>query len=499
MKYTDKLGLPIWNKPETDVFDIEQFNEGMQAIDDIIIKMVNQINDLAIGDTKVDLNEYVKEEVLKKYDKRIETINSQLDNKVSYPILNGEIGAVNVLYPYGDIRRYGAIGDGKTDCSNALKNAISFSIDKGYPVVIKDGKYVINSTIIMQENKTYRFEGNDNGVLLPKSDLFEGELYSSSKPTTVYIYMTGINVAYGLDINDFTIFKGIKFKPAIVKNCNFSYMGTFLEGCCTEVTTLENNTFFGISKYFIINPYKDNTLNDSFIRKNRISGRVSQNPIMFCVSSFDVGFYINDNWIELFKYCIDSNNDTSALSGAIFVNNAFNNCYRLFNEEKTYKNFQFINNTFEKFKKNGNLFKNASEEMTNSKWGVVIFDDTDQGYIYDSSFNNNNISDVDYYIFNSLSSSNSMNSFRIIEKGTIGNANIQKVKFTTRNASDKSGFKDTFIELLDNQDFESVPNIVDGNIVSFFNNQKIFVNGEMYIAKIVNSNFKWVKISSSID
>ena len=63
MKYTDKLGLPIWNKPETDVFDIEQFNEGMQAIDDIIIKMVNQINGLVIGDTKVDLSEYVKEKV----------------------------------------------------------------------------------------------------------------------------------------------------------------------------------------------------------------------------------------------------------------------------------------------------------------------------------------------------------------------------------------------------------------------------------------------------
>ena len=91
MKYTDKLGLPIWNKPETDVFDIEQFNEGMQAVDDTIIHILNQINDLAIGDTKVDLNEYVKEEVLKEYDKRIankadkeevETINSQMDNIV---------------------------------------------------------------------------------------------------------------------------------------------------------------------------------------------------------------------------------------------------------------------------------------------------------------------------------------------------------------------------------------------------------------------------------
>lgn len=72
MKYTNKLGLPIWNKPETDVFDIEQFNEGMQAIDDIVINILKQINDLVIGDTQIDLNGYVKEEALKEYAKRTE-------------------------------------------------------------------------------------------------------------------------------------------------------------------------------------------------------------------------------------------------------------------------------------------------------------------------------------------------------------------------------------------------------------------------------------------
>ena len=72
MKYTDKLGLPIWNKPETDVFDIEQFNEGMKAIDDIVINILNQINDLIVGDIQIDLNGYVKEEVLKEYAKRTE-------------------------------------------------------------------------------------------------------------------------------------------------------------------------------------------------------------------------------------------------------------------------------------------------------------------------------------------------------------------------------------------------------------------------------------------
>lgn len=81
MRYTDKLGLPIWNKPETDVFDIEQFNEGMQAIDDIVIDILKQIDDLVIGDTQIDLNGYVKEEVLKEYAKRTEL--SKLTDRIT--------------------------------------------------------------------------------------------------------------------------------------------------------------------------------------------------------------------------------------------------------------------------------------------------------------------------------------------------------------------------------------------------------------------------------
>ena len=82
MKYTDKLGLPIWNKPETDVFDIEQFNEGMQAVDDIVIDLLNLIDDLVIGDKEIDLNGYVKEEVLKEYATatQLQTTNNNITN-----------------------------------------------------------------------------------------------------------------------------------------------------------------------------------------------------------------------------------------------------------------------------------------------------------------------------------------------------------------------------------------------------------------------------------
>ena len=50
MKYTDKLGLPIWDEPETDLFDIEEFNKGNQAIDDIVIDILKQIDGGSGGD-----------------------------------------------------------------------------------------------------------------------------------------------------------------------------------------------------------------------------------------------------------------------------------------------------------------------------------------------------------------------------------------------------------------------------------------------------------------
>ena len=125
MKYTDKLGLPVWNKPETDVFDIEQFNEGMKAIDDIVIHILNQINDLAIGDTQIDLNGYIKEEVFKELKKKVankadkeevEQISSQLDTNTN--------NVDKLLHYTKEVRLDDFIEDDETIYDNAWKKAM---------------------------------------------------------------------------------------------------------------------------------------------------------------------------------------------------------------------------------------------------------------------------------------------------------------------------------------------------------------------------------------
>ena len=63
MKYTNKLGLPIWDNPETDLFDIGEFNKGNQTVDDIVIDILKQLDDLVIGDTQGVLERVTKEEI----------------------------------------------------------------------------------------------------------------------------------------------------------------------------------------------------------------------------------------------------------------------------------------------------------------------------------------------------------------------------------------------------------------------------------------------------
>ena len=153
MKYTDKLGLPIWNKPETDVFDIEQFNEGMQAVDDIIIHILNQINDLVIGDTKVDLNEYVKEKVFEELKKKVankadkeevEQISSQLDtkaNKSDIETINSKLDTITHL----------------TDKKNVIQDDINKAYEKNKIFSLNKRQYNIN-TLTLKSN-VYELKG----------------------------------------------------------------------------------------------------------------------------------------------------------------------------------------------------------------------------------------------------------------------------------------------------------------------------------------------------
>lgn len=88
-------------------------------------------------------------------------INLQLSKKVDYPILAVETDKViNVKYPYGDVRRYGAYGDNTHDDTVSFQNAIS----TGLNIIIPNNKgevYKITTTLTVN-TKGQNIAGTSN-------------------------------------------------------------------------------------------------------------------------------------------------------------------------------------------------------------------------------------------------------------------------------------------------------------------------------------------------
>jgi hypothetical protein len=425
-----------------------------------------------------------------------DVIDSSLADIVSYPSISGETGIVKVGYPYGDVRRYGAKGDDTTDDTVAFQKAFDFSAASGYPVLINDLPYKLNSAITLKNNGVYIVRASGRSVLHPQSDVFVGELISTSV-TLVTMDMEGLKIDYKGSINSFRIFKGIELLSSHINKNNFQYPGIFLDGYMNYGTRITNNTFFGISQYFIdTSRYPGVSLSDSYIYDNYISGRSSQNPSCFNVNTFDSAFNVSRNWIELFKYVFTYSSNVQQ-TGCMFADNIVNHCFRLFNPSLSYFNFMFISNSFQVMSKSSNTsnFPNMTADMSTGKWGVFIFDSTETGYIYNTIISNNQVDTCDYYIYISSTFTNQKGCF-IKERNTLGaptNANY----YTTRNAGDKSGFLNTYIEVLDNQDMSSIPTPVDAsnNAVTVFNNQHVWVAGIMYKARVVSSTITMVQLN----
>lgn len=101
-----------------------------------------------------------------------------------FALEDGEIGVVNQLWPVGDIRRYGAVGNGTKDDTAAIQAAITSTPDGGVVFIPQTtSAYRVTSSILITGRSRLTIEGTGWGSQIqaatPSFDLFAVDTTSS--------------------------------------------------------------------------------------------------------------------------------------------------------------------------------------------------------------------------------------------------------------------------------------------------------------------------------
>jgi hypothetical protein len=94
------------------------------------------------------------------YNNLINAINTgDLETIIRYPVADGEVGVINVQYPYGDVRRYGVFPNVDTIWHNTtyIRDALINASNLGFELFFPTGLYKTQLNI-SQSNVTIRFE-----------------------------------------------------------------------------------------------------------------------------------------------------------------------------------------------------------------------------------------------------------------------------------------------------------------------------------------------------
>ena len=367
----------------------------------------------------------------------IETINSHLDNKVSYPILDNEVGVLNINYEYGNVKRYGAIGEISIEDNTAsFQNAIDSAYACGFNVYVPMGIYNILSTLYLPSRISikgeittkyvydYVYNPSDfrGSIIISKCDyLFKPKNVNSYNIQETQLIMKEImflNRTVG-SYDKTVLFKNMNLKSSNLENvCTLDY-SIVLMGWLSGVSTIKNCNFQGINYYFIYSlkeapndliddlMLSDNVcLVDSYILDSYINGKANTTGAILFKGQGIAHSTISNNFIDYAKevFRFTASNKTSIIS-----NNTFDVCYRIFKGK--INSLNIYGNSFNNCRYNSSYWKYLTdEEMINSEWGVlepssgftdtnitnnsayqsdILFKFDSQYSIYNITFNNN--------------------------------------------------------------------------------------------------------------
>ena len=216
MRYTQNINLPIVEdndlySKEINNLAFEKIDEEIQGLADIVETLDSPEN--SIADVKSDIRD-IKSDVV--------DINEQLDNIAI------------------DVKRFGAKGDGITDDSDAIQNAINH----GSKIYFPKGDYLITKPLIINSAKVLYGLSKEKTKIIAKSTL----LYGDEKHSIIILKSKDISIEditlnggsfvdYGVYIDN-TSTSGIKYKNMLVEyvKTGFDGQGSFFLSEFNDVT-----------------------------------------------------------------------------------------------------------------------------------------------------------------------------------------------------------------------------------------------------------------------
>ena len=335
------------------------------------------------------------ESKLTEIDSKTTELNEQLEHKASYPILIGEIGVVNIKQPYGNILRYGCVGDSTTDNTIFFQNAIDSATAIGCEVYCPIGVYRINGTILLPTNITIKGVSSNKNIYDYNSSpsTFKGSIFLTYGKYVFYpktkdsrnTQKTRVTFRDVLFYNKASSdIKAMLFKLFIFHSSTFFNVSTmdynvvFYSGIAGN-TNISNCHFGGIVRAFVYclstdsEETDENLINyntglvDSFINNNYINGKaLSTGCIMFQSKSLSHST-ITNNFIDYAKIVFS----LSTSSKAMVINaNVFDVCYRVF--KGCVSGFNISNNSFNNIKYIPSYWGSLTDsEMITNEWCVI--------------------------------------------------------------------------------------------------------------------------------
>ncbi|MED1201773.1 glycosyl hydrolase family 28-related protein [Heyndrickxia acidicola] len=167
----------------------------------------------------------------KKNYSNLEDINAQSTENIQYPILDTETGVTSKNYPYGDVRRYGAVGDASKDDTQAFLNAISSTPSRGGKVFVPKAEYKITGTITLKSGVL--LELDSQAEIWVDGDFHGIQLALNSRVNGGVITTSLSNYSHALIYIPSTIYAGVSYHVTGIRDMsiygNGSGIGIFLD------------------------------------------------------------------------------------------------------------------------------------------------------------------------------------------------------------------------------------------------------------------------------